>query len=289
MKLLVINADDFGLDPAVNAAVARAHTEGILTSASLMVTAPHVTEAVEFARGHPRLGVGLHLCLVCGRAAAPAAKIIPLVDMHGDLPGNPFSLTAKLLARKSATTAIETEARAQINQFLATGLQPTHLDTHLHTHIHPVVLRIVARLAREFKIPYVRASVEPFWPSVRCDRQRLLRKLSRSIIFGTFGARSRRQLRRHGLHTADRAVGVLDPGHLTEEFIACYLRHMPDGLTEIFFHPAVETSASSRECQPGYQHAEELRALCSSKVRRLIEAQDARLTSFRELAERSYA
>jgi len=155
----------------------------------------------------------------------------------------------------------------------------------MHTHIHPVVLRVVARLAREYAIPYVRASVEPFWPAARCGQQRLVRKLCRWTVFGTLGARSRRQLRRLGLQTADRAVGVLDPGHLTEEFLRCYLKRLTEGVIEIFFHPAVATLEPGRQCPPHYQRAEELRALCSPQVRQLIESRGIQLTNFRKLAE----
>ena len=81
MKQLVVNADDFGSDPGVNAAVLRAHTAGILTSASLMIAAPHAAEAVALAKAHPGLGIGVHLCIVQNRAAAPAAPAAPPEDV----------------------------------------------------------------------------------------------------------------------------------------------------------------------------------------------------------------
>jgi len=145
VKLLVVNADDFGLDPAVNAAITKAHTDGLLTSASLLIAAPHATEAVEFARSHPKLGVGLHLCLVDGRAAALPDKIPALATEMGDLPSSPFALSARFLSNRKLDTDIEIELRAQISQFMTTGLRPTHFDTHQHTHLHPRVRTIVAR------------------------------------------------------------------------------------------------------------------------------------------------
>ena len=285
MKFLVVNADDFGLDPAVNAAIAQAHTEGILTSASLLVGAPHAQEAVEFAKTHPRLGVGIHLCLVQGRAVSPPAKIAALADADGNLPDNPFQLSARLAAGKRVALAAETELRGQIDRVLETGLRPTHLDTHMHAHIHPQVLRIVAALAREYGILYVRAPFEPLWPALRCSRQRLPRTLARWTVFGSFGARIRRELRRLGLRTADRSVGVLDPGHVTESFLTGYLPLLPDGLTEIFLHPAVETTEAIDRTQRDYENTAELAALCSPRVRELIHHLGIRLTNFREVSE----
>ncbi len=267
MKLLIVNADDFGLDPAVNAAITKAHTDGLLTSASLLIAAPHAAEAVEFARSHPELGVGLHLCLVDGRSAALSDKIPALATEAGELPSSPFALSARLLSNKKLDTDIEIELRAQISRFMATGLRPTHLDTHQHMHLHPRVLAVVTRLAREHGITFIRAPVEPLWPAIHCGWQRLPRKLARWTIFAALGSWTKQQLRRQGFHTVDRAVGVLDPGHLTEPFLASYLPELPDGLTEMFFHPADRPAEPLLRMQRGYEHAAELQALCSPRLR----------------------
>src|SRR5580658_759750 len=101
----------------------KAHTTGLLTSASLLVAAPHAAEAIEFARSHPKLGVGLHLCLVEGRSAALPDKIPLLTTSSGQLPPSPFALSARLLSHKQLDADIEIELRAQISQFLDTGLR----------------------------------------------------------------------------------------------------------------------------------------------------------------------
>src|SRR5262245_3458774 len=77
---LVVNADDFGRSASINEAVRRAFQEGILTSASLMVNEPAFEEAVQLARQHPRLGIGLHLTLVCGHSTLDQGEIPGLVE-----------------------------------------------------------------------------------------------------------------------------------------------------------------------------------------------------------------
>src|SRR5882724_5151255 len=88
-RRLIVNADDFGRSTSINQAVIRAHREGILTSASLMVNEPGLDEAVSLARNHPGLGVGLHLSLLCGHSALPPAKIPGLVNARSEFTNNP--------------------------------------------------------------------------------------------------------------------------------------------------------------------------------------------------------
>ena len=283
MKQLIVNADDFGLDPAINAAVARAHTDGILTSASLMVAAPHVEEAVAFAKAHPRLGVGVHLCLVQSRAAASVEKIPSLVGSSGELPHSPFALSARITFDRRMLADIETELRTQVALFLATGLRPSHLDAHLHTHIDPRILRIVIRLAHEHRIAFVRAPFESIRPSFRCAFSRLPRKFARLAVFGPMGLRTKLVLRHAGLRTADVVFGALDPGHVTGNFVQSCIRKLRAGISEIFFHPAADSTPALRRIQPGYEHRAELGTLCSAEVRGVLESGNVRLVNFHEV------
>jgi len=90
-RRLIVNADDFGRSPSINEAVIRAHREGILTSASLMVNEPASDAAVELARQNPSLGVGLHLTLVLGHATLPPQEIPGIVNECGEFSDQPFS------------------------------------------------------------------------------------------------------------------------------------------------------------------------------------------------------
>src|SRR6185369_15065888 len=94
-RRLIVNADDFGRSRSINTAVIRAHREGILTSASLMVNEPDCAEAVALAQENPQLGVGLHLALLCGRSGLPPEKIPDLVNARGEFSNNPAIAGAK--------------------------------------------------------------------------------------------------------------------------------------------------------------------------------------------------
>jgi predicted glycoside hydrolase/deacetylase ChbG (UPF0249 family) len=136
-RALIVNADDFGLSPGVNAGVARTHEEGILTSASLMVRRPAAAEAARYARAMPDLGLGLHFDLgewVRRDGAWTAAyEVVPI---EGD------------------PVAVEAEIRAQLARFRElTARDPTHLDSHQHVHNWESVTGIFQRVATELGIP----------------------------------------------------------------------------------------------------------------------------------------
>jgi predicted glycoside hydrolase/deacetylase ChbG (UPF0249 family) len=136
-RALIVNADDFGLSPGVNAGVARTHEEGILTSASLMVRPPAAEEAAAYALATPALGVGLHVDLGewVWRDGTWAA-VYEVVSVDGD------------------PQAVETEVRSQLARFRAlVGRDPTHLDSHQHVHRWESVWEIFKRLATELGVP----------------------------------------------------------------------------------------------------------------------------------------
>src|SRR5688500_16843259 len=94
-RRLIVNADDFGRSRSINEAVIRAHREGILTSASLMVNEPAFDEAVCLAKQNPKLGVGLHLSLVCGNSALSFDKIPGLINSAKQFSNNAVSSGVK--------------------------------------------------------------------------------------------------------------------------------------------------------------------------------------------------
>src|SRR5664279_146259 len=112
-RRLIVNADDFGRSASINQAVIRAHRDGILTTASLMVNEPACEEAVALARENPKLGVGLHLTLLCGRSALPPEQIPGLVDAGGEFTSNPAGAGFRYFFRRSLREPLRREIHAQ--------------------------------------------------------------------------------------------------------------------------------------------------------------------------------
>jgi predicted glycoside hydrolase/deacetylase ChbG (UPF0249 family) len=121
-RLLIVNADDFGLCAGVNEGIIEAHARGIVTSTSLMVERPAAADAVQLAAQHPALSVGLHF--------------------DGD--------TLELDERDQAAAAFD----AQLERFRElTGGDPTHVDSHHHVHARNDRLGIFAELVAPLGVP----------------------------------------------------------------------------------------------------------------------------------------
>jgi hopanoid biosynthesis associated protein HpnK len=279
LRSLIVTGDDFGFSHGVNLAIVRAHREGILTSASLMITGEASGEAVELARANPRLAVGLHLVLVCGRAALSPAAIPHLVDSEGRFPSRPVLTGLRYQFLPAARAQLRLEIRAQLERFRETGLPLSHVDGHLHQHVHPVVLSILIELADEFGIRAVRLPGERLGPALAFDRGGLAQKLVWSGLFAGLRRFGARRLTAAGIVFADRVHGLLLSGKVSEEYLLDLIPHISGQTTEIYCHPDLALASEPRNGPPG-AGPRELAALLSPRVRQAAARHGLALTNY---------
>ena len=167
-RTVTFSADDFGLTPSVNAGIERAHRDGILQAASLMVGAPAADEAVRIAHANPRLRVGLHLVVIEGPAVLPPAEIPDLVDAGGQFPSNQLTLGLNYFFRPRIRRQLRAEIHAQYAAFAKTGLALDHANAHKHMHLHPTVGAMMLAVGREFGLRRIRVPAEPPAVMARC-------------------------------------------------------------------------------------------------------------------------
>ncbi len=154
---IIFNADDFGISRGVNQAIIRAHNEGILNSASLMVNQKYAKEAVVATAAMPNLELGLHLNLTNESCAAPATEIPLLVDADGKFKnGFVKLLLLSLFKHKQLQEQVRREAEAQILKARAMGAKLQHIDSHRHVHLIPAVFEVVAVLAQKYQLGRIR-------------------------------------------------------------------------------------------------------------------------------------
>lgn len=251
---LIVTADDFGLHESVNEAVEKAHLEGILDAASLMVAAPAVADAVERARRLSRLAVGLHVVLADGPASLPSARIPDLVGPDGRFGDHMVRDGFRFFFQPHVRKQLAAEIRAQFEAFAAFGLPLDHVNAHKHFHIHPTVLSQILTIGREYGLKAVRFPAEP----------------GMSLWMRCWLVPMRRHLDSHGIFYNDRVFGITHSGAMDEDAWLDILSRLPPfGLTEVYGHPA--TRASFPRSAFNYRHADEFAALLSSRVRAAIE------------------
>jgi chitin disaccharide deacetylase len=265
-RQLIVCADDFGRDEAINEAVEAAHRDGILSSASLMVAAPAATDAVARARRLPGLKVGLHLVLIDGAPLLPPAELGGLLGRDGHFEENQIRAGLRWFFTPGMRRRLAAEIAAQFAAFRATRLTLDHVNAHQHMHVHPTVARLIVEIGRDYGMRTVRLPSEPV-AVLRCafpgERHRV-------PIFRPAVAALRCRLRRAGLASNDYAFGIAWSGAMIEERLLGLLPHLPPGVSEIYCHPATRQTRALAAAMPGYRPVEELRALLSRRVRRRI-------------------
>lgn len=280
-KRIVINADDFGLCEGVNKAIKQAHTEGVLTSATIMVNMPAAGDAVKIAKKLPALGVGVHLNLTEGPPVSKEPCIDCLVSSDDRFARSPAELSFYSLGWNRFRNAIRAELAAQIQWVLDKGLTPTHLDSHKHFHSFPPIFSIVCDLARRFKIGAVRSTLEPKqicrtpWPLPSEGGK------SRAALIRTMAKINRLQNSRF-LKT-DCLLGVAHTGKIDVSFFKAVALYNPAATTEVMTHPGFADGLDSRQTRLLHQRKVELEALCSERTRQYLKDAGVKLVHYGEL------
>ncbi len=288
MRRLIVNGDDFGYTPGVNAGIIRAYRDGILTSATLMAAGDAFDDAVCLALENPGLGVGCHLVLLGETAVAPTEEIPTLVDSHGRLPASLGALVTGLSLGSVRQQDLETELRAQVRRICEAGIRPTHIDTHKHTHLHPRVMQAVASVASEFGIGAVRNPYEdmrtlfsgPSGKKKDASISRSLTAAAAKLGRGRFAG----LVKKAGLRTPDHFCGIGWTGSLETERLLHMIDALAEGTTELMCHPGVHDETLDRKrTRLKASRQVELEALTAPEVAGAVRKRNIQLISFRQL------
>jgi chitin disaccharide deacetylase len=273
-RRLIVNADDFGRSPSINEAVIRAHREGVLTTASLMVNEASAGEAVELAHRNPRLGVGLHLTLLCGRSALAPHTLPGLVNAEGQFTSNPAGAGFRYFFQPGLREQLRSEIHAQFAKFRETGLPLDHVNGHLHLHLHPTVFRVLMDARAELGIERVRLTFDPFWLNLRLASGHLAYRALHAAVFHSLSALARPRLRRQGILHTRKVFGLLQNARVDEDYVLRLLPQLPSGDSELYSHPSLD------------EFKNEFEALVSPRVRELTKRLDIELIRYRDLPGR---
>jgi hopanoid biosynthesis associated protein HpnK len=245
-----------------------------------MVAAPAAADAVARALRLPDLRVGLHIVLVDGAPALPPAEVGGLIRCDGRFDRNMARAGVRFSLLPRIRRQLTREIRAQFEAFRATGLQLDHVNTHKHMHVHPTVARLMVEIGRDHGTKAVRVPFEP----VAALRAAFPGEHYAAPLYRPWIGRLQRRLRGAGLFVNDQLFGLAWSGGFDEERLLRLIPHLPDGVSEIYLHPATERSPALAAAMPGYRQEQELAALLSPSVKSLIGELGIRLVSYSDVA-----
>ena len=282
MKQLIVNADDFGLHPLINAGIIKGHQEGFITSTSLMPSAPCWQEAVRLAKDNPRLGIGVHLTLVGSvPSVLPKEKVSSLLDDDGLFLPDYVAFAKRYYGGAVKRSELEAELRAQLERALSCGVNITHIDSHQHTHVLPGINSLVLKLSNEYNIIRVRIPKEGylFTGGFQTGVGRLIGRSGLSFCADMAALRADSLGLRHPQHF----YGMLAGGHLNAQLIANILRQLPEGVSEIMTHPGLDSAALGKAFSWQYHWREELDAYLDAGNKALLKELGIEPVSFAAL------
>jgi chitin disaccharide deacetylase len=265
--LLIVNADDLGMSPGINRGIFAGHETGIVTSASLLVTGTSFDEAIAGLAEHPRLGVGVHLCLHEERPVLPPERIQSLVGADGRLLPRSLVLRRAVLG-KVAADEVEAELAAQVSRALGAGVAVDHLDSHCNLHEFPPIARVVRRVAERFGIRRVRRAEARRWSDFAGA------PAGRFAVSAAVTVCTRISHRALGptVRTTDRFLGLVHSGSGKPDWIEKAIRTLEPGTSaELAVHP----SDGSDPVGPSDDHGpakrqKELAVLTSTEVKEAV-------------------
>jgi predicted glycoside hydrolase/deacetylase ChbG (UPF0249 family) len=275
-RRLIVNADDLGLHQDINLGVYQAHTEGIVTSASVVACGAAFDHASTIIQECAELDVGVHLTLVEEQPLCQATEIPSLVGPDGRFLPSYRHLTARVLRGSVSSADVRRELRAQIERVIATGCRPSHLDGHQHVHLLPPVWRIARELAGEYGIRRIRV---PHFASLFGSPRSLFDpffRLGLNILSATVAGLAK------AAEPKIRTVGLHLSGRLVERDLLRIVAALRPGISEIVTHPGITTPALAARYHWNYEWSTELAALTSSRLISVLRSNGVKLTRFSE-------
>ena len=273
-KLLIVNADDYGLTEGISRGILHAHREGIVTSASAIALGPAYPKVARWLADAPGLGVGVHLAAVGEDPPLLSAREIPsLVCKRGQLCETYNAFVGRALLGRIDPDDLRREFTAQLESVQELGVTITHLDAHQHLQLWPSVCEVVIDLATRFRIP-----------AVRVPRFRARNPVALGVT--VLGARLARRAKRAGLAFPLDAVGIECAGHLDEQRLPTVLARLSahgHAAVELTVHPGEGDDADRARYQWGYQWEDELAALVGPVAKQAVDTAGFRLATYAAL------
>jgi predicted glycoside hydrolase/deacetylase ChbG (UPF0249 family) len=273
-KRLIVNADDFGLTEGINRGILEGFREGIITSTSLLATAPAFDHAVQLALEND-LDMGVHVSLTEGKPCSRNDGLHPILQ-NGAFAG--LRRLASLLYTGGIQLAdIKRELDSQIARVYENGLRINHINGHQHILMFPCLFKLTVELMKEYSIGFVRIPAERVLPAWFTSV-----KGWGFLGLALLAAYHKRKAGRleADVGTTDHFVGLHFSERMNSRALMGVLSSLKPGITELMCHPGYEDRAVPGISENSRSKERELCALKCSQVIRFVEANRIELTGY---------
>lgn len=279
LRYIIINADDFGRHAEINRAVEEGLVHGCLRSATVMPGGAAFAGAIDIARRHEELGLGVHFTLVDGHPILPPEEIPSLVGSEGDFLPDHTALLKRYLKGGVNLEEVRRELAAQLQKIEATGIPISHVDSHQHMHTLPGIIDIILDLAARAGIRAVRTPRTPLFAGAFGGLGQLVGRLGLSTLARLAACKAHRR----GLLTPDHFAGIVAGEAVSEGELLHLIAHLPQGTTEVMMHPGTKNDVLQEDS--GWQHdfESELAAILSPRVEAALQKAEVEPVNFRHL------
>lgn len=276
LRYIIINADDFGRHAEINRAVEEGLVHGCLRSATVMPGGAAFAGAIDIARRHEELGLGVHFTLVDGHPILPPEEIPSLVGSEGDFLPDHTALLKRYLKGGVNLEEVRRELAAQLQKIEATGIPISHVDSHQHMHTLPGIIDIVLDLAARAGIRAVRTPRTPLFAGAFGGLGQLVGRLGLSTLARLAACKAHRR----GLLTPDHFAGIVAGEAVSEGELLHLIAHLPQGTTEVMMHPGTKNDVLQEDS--GWQHdfESEFAAILSPRVEAALQKAEVEPVNF---------
>ena len=263
MKKIIVNADDFGISKEVNEGIVKGFQDGIISSTTVMANMPEFEEAMNLAKKNSKLGVGVHLNVIDGKALAIKEEL-----------SQKFAVKSILGLVKRKT--VEEELMAQVEKVVK-HIDPSHLDVHQHQGVFPNIREAVVNVAKEYKIKKIRLPKENAFSLD--DFSQLWKKK----LIDTFIPQTKRLYDKNELIYPEQFFGILSTGSFNVNYLESFLKKLKKN-GEIMVHPGFYSKESplKGDFLVESKH-KELNALISLEEKELLKKYNVKKISFKDL------
>lgn len=278
-KVILLHCDDGGMCNEANIAIRNYFEKGDIQSAAVMVPCPYSGDLVEWAKTLDSPDIGVHLTLTSEwkdyrwGPVSDTSKVPGLIDPEGKM----WHDVPDVIMHASAAEA-ETEVRAQINKVLSMGYTPSHIDTHMGTMYGSIdYIKVFLKIAQEYNIPA--NAIDLSDPVIAENFKNQGYPITPEVV---------ELLNQYSLPRLDNFSSVPD-GNLYEdkrENFFKLLNSLDPGITEIIFHPSVETENLKTITDSWQQRVWEARLFSDPVVKQFFRDNDIVITTWKEIMKR---